>query len=408
MPPASEQLAYLMRGIDRVVPEDELQQRLSEDRPLRVKLGVDPTAPDVHLGWVVVLDVLRRFQELGHTAVLIVGDFTAQVGDPSGTSQTRSRLTPAQVRGYAERCLDMLRGLLLQEPLEIRYNSEWLAVLGMEHVLDLASQVTVAQMLERDDFAQRVRAGKPISLIEFLYPLLQGMDSVAVAADVELGGTDQLWNLLVGRQLQARHGLRPQVAMTVPLLVGTDGKRKMSQSFDNYISVKDSAGEMFGKVMSLPDEVMGQFFLLATRIPEAEISGIEARLASGELHPGEAKRRLGRAIVERYWGGKEAEKAERAFDSVFREHEIPEDVPEAELPADDPVWIPGLLRDVGLVASSSEGRRLITQGAVRVDGTVVESEEIPRSELVGRVTRVGKRRFMRFVYRGGARNTGGG
>ncbi|MDH3470859.1 MAG: tyrosine--tRNA ligase, partial [Acidimicrobiia bacterium] len=251
---AEEQLEILMRGVERVVPEPELAALLAKGKPLRVKLGLDPTAHEVHLGWAVVIGLLRRFQELGHTAVLIVGDFTAQVGDPSGKSETRQRLDDAAVKEYASSVLGEVKNLLSPDNLEIRYNSEWLSKLNMPEVLDLASKVTLAQMMERADFAKRYGDNDPISLIEFMYPLLQGMDSVAVESDIELGGADQLWNLLMGRELQAKHGQPGQVAMTTGLLVGTDGTRKMSQSYDNFISVKDSADEMFGKVMSLPDD----------------------------------------------------------------------------------------------------------------------------------------------------------
>ncbi len=397
MPTVDEQLDHILRGVDRVVPTDELRALLEEGRPLRVKLGVDPTAPDVHLGWAVVLGLLRRFQEMGHVAVLIIGDFTAQVGDPSDVSETRRRLDAAEVQGYAESCVEMLRPLLLPERLEVRPNSEWLGAMDMRDVLELTSQVTVARILEREDFAKRLEANQPVSMIEMLYPLLQAMDSVAVEADVELGGTDQLWNLLVGRDLQARRGQRPQVAVTAPLLVGTDGVRKMSQSYGNYISVRDPAEEMFGKVMSIPDEVMGDYFLLATDVPAAEIAAVEAGLAAGELHPGDVKRRLGRAVVERYWGAAAAAGAEAAFDRVFREGAAPPDVAEHPLPGTEEIWLPALLKEAGSVSSTSEAKRLIAQGAVRVDGEPLAGEDVAAADLAGRVVRVGKRRFVRFV-----------
>ncbi len=397
MPTVDEQLDHILRGVDRVVPTDELRALLEEGRPLRVKLGVDPTAPDVHLGWAVVLGLLRRFQEMGHVAVLIIGDFTAQVGDPSDVSETRRRLDAGEVQGYAESCVEMLRPLLLPERLEVRPNSEWLGAMDMRDVLELTSQVTVARILEREDFAKRLEANQPVSMIEMLYPLLQAMDSVAVEADVELGGTDQLWNLLVGRDLQARRGQRPQVAVTAPLLVGTDGVRKMSQSYGNYISVRDPAEEMFGKVMSIPDEVMGDYFLLATDVPAAEIAAVEAGLAAGELHPGDVKRRLGRAVVERYWGAAAAAGAEAAFDRVFREGAAPPDVAEHPLPGTEEIWLPALLKEAGSVSSTSEAKRLIAQGAVRVDGEPLAGEDVAAADLAGRVVRVGKRRFVRFV-----------
>ena len=323
----TENLNSLLRGTDTVLPEGDLEGRLTEGRPLRVKLGMDPTAPAVTLGWAVVLRKLRRFQEAGHTAVLIVGDFTAQVGDPSGKSETRRRLSADEVRGHAESVLTGFRKVLLPDRLEIRYNSEWLAGMDMADVLDMTAQVTVAQMLERSDFANRFDAHQPISVMEFMYPLLQGMDSVAVEADVELGGADQLWNLMMGRVLQERHGQRPQIAMTMPLLIGTDGEHKMSQSLGNYIGIDESSDEMFGKVMSIPDKLMVQYFELATGVPLEEIAEIREGLASGELHPGYVKRRLAREIVDLYHGAGAGPTSEAAFDQVFKRHEVPDVVP---------------------------------------------------------------------------------
>ncbi len=392
-----EQLAYLTETVDTVLPEGELLAKLQEGRPLRVKLGVDPTAPDVTLGWAVVFDLLRRFQEMGHVAVLILGDFTAQVGDPSERSETRKRLTPEEVNAHAERVLPVIEELLAPERLEIRPNSEWLAQMGMHDVLELTSKMTVARIMDREDFAKRWAAHEPISMIEFMYPLLQGMDSVAVEADIEIGGADQLWNLLVGREIQERYGQRPQTVMTVPLLVGTDGKRKMSQSLGNYISVRDDAADMFGKVMSIPDEVMPEWFLLAAGAPRSEVESIRAGLASGDLHPGALKRELARRIVARYHGDDAADRAEQAFDRVFVQHEAPADVPEHPLPAQDPVWLPAALAEAGVVASNSEARRLIAQGAVRIEGEKITDERVPADRLRGRIVKVGKRRFVRFV-----------
>ena len=312
-----EQLDKLMRGADTLLPRDGLRAKLEEGRPLRVKLGMDPTAPSVTLGWAVVLRKLRDFQELGHTAVLIVGDFTAQVGDPSGKSETRKRLSREKVQGYADNLLDQFSKVLLPDNLEIRYNSEWLAPLDMQDVLSLTSHVTVAQMLEREDFSNRFETNKPISVMEFMYPLLQGMDSFAVDADVELGGSDQLWNHMMGRTLQQRHGKPAQIVLTMPLLVGTDGVQKMSQSLGNYIGVTDEPNDMFGKVMSIPDELMESWFTLATSTPASEIKDLMGQLATGEIHPGLLKRRLGRAIVDEYHpeGGVAAE---AAFDQLFK------------------------------------------------------------------------------------------
>jgi len=379
-----------------VVPRDELAAKLDLGRPLRVKLGLDPTAPAVTLGWAVVLRKLRQFQELGHTAVLIVGDFTAQVGDPSAKDAQRKRLTAEEVNGYAEKVLGQFERVLLPDNLEIRRNSEWLAGFDMYGLLELTSAATVAQMMERSDFAKRFHGGVPISVMEFLYPLLQGYDSVAVEADVELGGSDQLWNLMMGRVVQERYGQEPQVALTMPLLVGTDGIQKMSQSLGNYIGVEDSPSDMFGKTMSIPDEAMGEWFRLAADYDDDAVAGIEAGLDSGELHPNEAKRELARAVVALYHGQDAARESEKGFDQVFREGGVPDDLEEISLPEEDPVAMPGLIRDAfGL--SGSEARRMISQGAVRLDDQVVSDQEILRVELAGKVLRVGKRRFARLV-----------
>lgn len=393
---SARELDRILRHTDKVVPEAELESKLSLDRPLRVKLGLDPTAPAVTLGWAVVLRKLRHFQELGHTAVLIVGDFTAQVGDPSDKSAQRKRLSAEEVNGYADNLLGQFERVLLSDNLEVRRNSEWLAGLDMYGLLELTSSATVAQMLERSDFATRYRDGVPISVMEFLYPLLQGYDSVAVEADVELGGSDQLWNLMMGRVVQERYGQEPQVAMTMPLLVGTDGANKMSQSLGNYIGVEDQPADMFGKTMSIPDEVMPEWFRLAADLEPAAVTQIQQALTSGELHPGEAKRRLGRDIVELYWGAEEARKAEAAFDQVFRSGGVPDDVPTHILPDDDPVVVASLIREVFDV-SGSEARRLISQGAVSVDGEGITETEVPRDLLSGRVLKVGKRRFAKMT-----------
>ncbi|HSJ29530.1 MAG TPA: tyrosine--tRNA ligase [Acidimicrobiia bacterium] len=389
-------LSKLMRGVDVVQPPAGLEAKLAEGRPMRVKLGLDPTAPAVTLGWAVVLRKLRHFQEAGHTAVLIVGDFTAQVGDPSGKSETRNRLTREEVRGYADSVLTEFRRVLLPEPLEIRYNSEWLGEFDMTGVLELTSKATVAQMLERGDFANRFRANNPISVMEFLYPLLQGYDSVAVEADVELGGSDQLWNLMMGREVQRGYGMEPQVALTLPLLIGTDGVHKMSQSLGNYIGVADAPEEQFGRTMSIPDELIVQWLELATELDLEEVRSIEAGLAAGDLHPNATKRRLAREIVALYHGTEAARAAEDHFDTVHRRREVPDDVPVHVLEHGERVALAGLIRDAGLAASGGEARRLIQQGAVKVDGEVVRDLEVDRSRLTGTVLQVGKRKFVRL------------
>lgn len=401
MPTASEQFEYITRTVDVTLPEgallSQLERAVQTGVPLRVKLGVDPTAPDVTLGWAVVFDLLRRFQEMGHTAVLILGDFTAQVGDPSGKSSTRKRLTDEQVNAYADRCLPTIKSLLLEENLEIRRNSEWLGAMDMADVLTMTAQVTVARLMDREDFATRWKANEPISLIEFMYPLLQGTDSVAIKADVEIGGNDQLLNLLMGRDLQEKAGQAPQSVATVPLLVGTDGVMKMSQSIGNYISVREDAGEMFGKTMSIPDDLLGQWFRLAAGSTAAEVAAIETGLADGSLHPGEQKRLLARRVVERYHGEGSGAVAEAAFDQIFRKGGAPDEIAVAPLPEGDEIWIPGALLQAGLVASNGEGRRMLDQGAIKVNGERVDDETVPRSVLVDAVVQVGKRRFVRFT-----------
>lgn len=395
MAPSPTDLTRLLRRTESVVPRHDLESRIG--RPLRVKLGLDPTAPAVTLGWAVVLRKLRDFQEQGHTAVLIVGDFTAQVGDPSQKSDTRRRLSAEEVRGYAQAVLTQFEKVLLPEPLEIRYNSEWLAKLNMNEILDLTSTATVAQMLERGDFAKRYESNNPISVMEFMYPFLQGYDSVAVQADVELGGSDQLWNLMMGRVIQERYGQEPQVAMTTPLLLGTDGVAKMSQSLGNYIGVDEPPAEMYGKVMSIPDSLMEHWFRLATELTPTEIDDLVKGSQDGSVHPRDAKRLLARSITELYWDADAAREAEAGFDRVFVRHLAPEQVDELGLPPGDPIHLSTVLRDAGLVGSSSEARRLLKQGAISIDGTRVQDESVARNVLVDAVVQIGKRRFVRFV-----------
>jgi len=396
MKPAHEQLEHITQSVDISLPEGALLALLEEDRPLRVKLGVDPTAPDVTLGWAVVFDLLRRFQEMGHTAVLIVGDFTAQVGDPSEKSETRKRLSAAEVRMYAEHLLPVIKTQLLSEHLEIRYNSEWLGAMDMHDVLELTSEFTVARIMDRDDFTKRWVAHEPISMIEFMYPLLQGMDSVATRSDIEIGGTDQLWNLLVGRDLQERRGQPGQAVATVPLLVGTDGVKKMSQSLGNYISVRDEPEDMFGKVMSIPDDAMPDWYRLAAMATRSEVEALGEELADGTVHPGEAKRELGRRVVTIHHDTHAAQSAEAAFDRLFRAHEVPDDVPVHAISAEGEVSLPAVLADADLVASRSEGRRMIKQGAVKIAGERADSEFVDVSLIKDSVIQVGKRRFVRI------------
>jgi tyrosyl-tRNA synthetase len=391
-----EQLDLALRYADRVAPEALLAEKLQLGRPLRVKLGLDPTAPAVTLGWAVVLRKLRQFQEMGHTAVLIVGDFTAQVGDPSQRNETRKRLTSEEVNEFAENVLRQFGHVLLEENLEIRRNSEWLAPMDMAHLLELTSAATVAQMMERQDFSKRYAEGTPISVMEFLYPLFQGYDSVAVEADIELGGSDQLWNLMMGRTVQERYGMDPQVALTLPLLVGTDGTQKMSQSLGNYIGVEDDPSEMFGKTMSLPDEAMEHWFQLAADFDPDRVDQIMSDIASGSVHPNQAKRLLARGVVALYHGDDAATAAEAEFDQVFKHRGVPDEIDSFQMPAGETVNLPALIRDA-FGGSGSDARRLLQQGAVRVDGDQITDQEVDRDRLVGQVLQVGKRKFVKLV-----------
>jgi tyrosyl-tRNA synthetase len=389
---------------DRLISEAELERKLAKGRPLRVKLGIDPTASDIHLGFAVVLRKLRQFQEHGHTAVLILGDYTAQIGDPSGRSVTRPRLSKEQVDEYAATYVDQLHQILLPEPLEIRRNSEWLATMDIEDVLRLTSRATVAQMLQRDDFSKRYTEGHPISVMELLYPLLQGWDSVMVEADVELGGSDQLWNFLVARDLQEQEGQEAQVVLTMPLLVGLDGAQKMSKSLGNYVGIAEAPAEQFGKLMSVPDALMKQYFELATAWPLERAQAVEHALEQGELKPVDAKRLLARSVVDLYHGEGAGEAAESEFDKVFVARDVPEDVPDVSIPSelvrDGVVRVATLLAHAfpSAVPSNKEGRRKIQQGGVRLDGEVVKDADaaLAPADVDGKLLQLGRRNWARL------------
>jgi tyrosyl-tRNA synthetase len=401
---ASSALPRLLAGAADVIPADGLQEKLSLDRPLRVKLGIDPSRPDLHLGHAVVLRKLRHFQDAGHVAVLIVGDFTGRVGDPSGQSETRPFLTGEEIETNATTYLEQAGTVLDMSSAEVRRNSEWLAGMGMADVLRLTSVYTVARMLERDDFRKRYEEGKPISVVEFLYPLMQAMDSVAVRADIELGGTDQTFNLLVGRDIQRSYGQDPQIVLTMPLLEGIDGEHKMSKSFDNWVALTDPPEQMFGKLMRIPDHLITKYLLLAADLDPSEVARIEAGMVDGSLKPVEEKRRMARAVVELYQGPGAGTEAERQFDRVHRERRAPERIEEAEIPVeaakgkDGLVWLPQLMATLGLAPSRSAARRLIEQGGVRLDGEAVTdpSAEYPVGELQGKVLQVSRRRFLKL------------
>jgi len=394
-----DQLHVISSGTADIVPLADLRKKLDSGRKLRIKLGVDPTAPDLHLGHAVPLRKLRQFQDLGHQVVLIIGDFTALIGDPSGRSTTRPALTREQIDANATTYIEQAFKILDPERTEMRRNSDWLGELDFEAVLRLTSQFTVARILERDDFQKRYREGIGISLHELLYPMAQAYDSVAVEADVEMGGTDQLFNLLAGRELMEKSGMEPQVCLTLPLLEGTDGIQKMSKSYGNYIGLTDEPADMFGKVMSIPDELMLKYYRLCTPLEVDEVDQVEAGLADGSLHPNQAKRRLAREIVGLYHGVGASGAAEGAFDRVFKQHDIPEDVPEVALQLAEEVHLPALLKDLGLVGSNGEGRRMIDQGAVRIAGEPVAAGtfDVPVSTVLGCVVQVGKRRYARVV-----------
>jgi tyrosyl-tRNA synthetase len=379
-------LERIYRNAVDVIPRDELDRRLSSSESLRVKLGIDPTAPDIHLGFMVVLKKLREFQDLGHTAVLVVGDYTARVGDPSGRSKTRPVLSPEEIEANTRTYLEQAYLVLDPEKTEVRRNSEWLAGLSLADVIEFTRATTVARILERDDFSKRFSAGDPITLTELLYPLMQAYDSVALDADVELGGTDQLYNLLMGRHVMEYYGKRPQGVLTTPLLVGTDGAMKMSKSLGNYIGVTDPPNEMFGKVMNIPDHLMPDYYslLLDRSMPDAE--------------PVEQKRELARSIVRMFHGENAAAEAERTFDAVVR-RQVPEKVPEVELSGDGELWIVDLITLAGFASTNGEARRFIRGGAVRLDGEVIEDEtlSLEGGDVIGKVLQVGKRRYARFV-----------
>lgn len=401
-----EEWEELVLGAVDVLPQGGLLEQLvrsrAEGRPLRVKLGVDPTAPDIHLGHTVVLRKLAQFQSFGHTAVLIIGDYTGKVGDPSGRSKTRPTLSEEELARNAQTYVEQAAKVLDMEKAELVSNSDWLSALCMNDVLRLTSTVTVARMLERDDFSKRYEKNEPISMLEFMYPLLQGYDSVAVRADIELGGTDQKFNLLMGRTIMESYGLPGQGVMTLPLLVGTDGEQKMSKSYGNYVGVTEAPEEMFGKVMSIPDTAMETYWSLLTGASKSELDDVKDRLAAGEYHPAVAKRDLAERIVSLYHGAGAGLDARSHFDRVFKEKDQPEDMKSVAVPVevvvDGRVWVPRLLTALGLVSSNGEARRVMQQSGVKVDGEVLSDPgaEVDASALSGVVLQVGKRKFVKL------------
>ena len=401
---SEEQLHIIQSGVMNLIPLEDMKKKLDRGTPLNIKLGVDPTSPDLHIGHAVPLRKLRQFQDLGHNVTLIIGDGTALIGDPSGRDSTRPQLTQEKIAENAATYMEQAMKILDPDKTTVAHNSEWIFDLDLPGLLNLLSNFTVARILERDDFSNRYHNQTPIALHEFIYPVMQAYDSVMIKADVELGGNDQLFNLLAGRELMEKKGMEPQVCLTLPLLEGTDGVKKMSKSYGNYIGLTDAPNEQFGKVMSIPDELMTKYFRLATQLPVAEVDQIEADYNAGKLDPNQLKRRLGREIVAAYYDEEAAHEAEEAFDRQFKEHQIPEDIAtvEVELVEDAEkggVYLPKVLADAGLVPSNGEGRRMIDGGGVKIDGEPVapKTYNIPASELSGHVLQVGKRKFARLA-----------
>ncbi len=398
-----EQLAILTRGVMDLISREELAEKLKRSQatgvPLKVKAGFDPTAPDLHLGHTVLIQKLKHFQDLGHDVKFLIGDFTGMIGDPTGKSETRKPLTVEDVKRNAETYKEQIFKILDPGRTEVVFNSTWLEKLTAYDFVRLASQLTVARMLEREDFKVRFENERPISIHEFLYPLVQGYDSVALQADVELGGTDQLFNLLMGRTLQKVWGQEPQVVLTLPLLEGLDGVNKMSKSLGNYIGITESADDIYGKTMSVSDDLMFRYYELLSDLSAGEINELQAGLKAGRLHPKAVKQQLARELTARFQGAEEAARAEANFEKVFRKHELPDDIPEVLCRADGgAIWLPKLLVEAGLVNGSGEGRRLVQQKAVSVDGEKVEDVEyqVPTSGEV--LLKVGKRRFARVRF----------
>ncbi len=400
-----KQLDVIRRGTAEIIPEEELIKKLKrsieEDRPLKVKLGMDPTAPDIHLGHTVVLHKMRQLQELGHDVVLVMGDFTGRIGDPSGRSETRRQLTEEEIKRNVATYKDQVGRIIDINKARLVYNSTWLGALSFSDVVALAAKYTVARMLERDDFERRYKQGIPIGVHEFLYPLMQGYDSVVLKADIELGGTDQKFNLMVGRDLQREFEQEPQVAITMPILEGLDGVQKMSKSLGNYIGISESPHEIYGKTMSITDELITRYFELVTPVSNEDVRKIREDMSSGKLNPRDAKMRLAKVLVTMFHGSEEALAAEKEFIAVFQKGALPDDIPDAVIPQDEldddgTIWLPKLLTAAGLANSTSSGKRSIKQGAVRIDGEKITDPEHRVLVTSGMIVQIGKRKFARL------------
>ena len=389
-------MEYLIERATNINPMDDLEKLLKTQKNLRIKLGVDPTAPDVTLGWYAILRMLRKFQDYGHTAVLILGEFTAQVGDPSGKSETRKVMQENEIDDNAKGVLPIITNILNEDNLEIVSNKDWLSKLTIQDMMELASKTTLAQMMERDDFSKRFNENNPISLLEFFYPLYQGYDSVAVKADIEIGGNDQLWNLMLGREIQKSYDMSPQIAITFPLLVGTDGSKKMSQSLNNYISISDTPENIFGKIMSIPDEIMWDYFTMLTDLELSEIDNFIQNVDKGDTNPFEYKKMLGKLIVTEIYDENSAQAAESSFENITINKNLPENMPEVSIETEIDVHLPNFLTENELTKSNSEARRLIESGSVKINDQKVEILDINTSELIGKTLQVGKRKFLRI------------
>ena len=403
MLPVDEQMRIITSGASKIVPEADLKKKLERGVPLNIKLGVDPTSPDLHLGHAVPLRKMRQFQDLGHRVTLIIGNGTATIGDPSGKNSTRPQLTQEEVEANAATYVSQAMKILDPEKTTIVHNGDWMFPMDLKELLSIASKFTVARILERDDFTKRYQSQTPIALHEFLYPIMQAYDSVKIEADVEMGGSDQLFNLLAGRELMEKMGMEPQIALTMPLLEGTDGTRKMSKSYGNYIGLTDAPADMFGKTMSIPDEMIAKYYRLASSKSLDEVEAIEASLADGTGDPYQLKRALARDLITTYHSAEDAVAAEAEFDRVFKENQLPEDIAEVSLdltPGEDgTVYLAGLLKDAGLAPSAGEARRLIDGGGVKLNGEALEpkSYNLEPARLEGAQIQVGKKKFLRLV-----------
>ena len=389
----------IKRGTFEIIPEEDLvkkiEKSIKENKPLNIKLGCDPSRPDLHIGHSVVLRKLAQFQKLGHTAILIIGDFTGMIGDPSGRNVMRPALSLEETRKNGESYFEQASKILDKEKTKIVYNSEWLSKMNFEDVIKLSSKYTIARMIERDDFTKRYKAGEPISIHEFLYPLAQAMDSVAIESDVELGGTDQKFNLLVGRDIQREFGIEPQVIITTPLLVGTDGVEKMSKSYNNYIGISESPDEIYGKSLSIPDNLIYTYFKLATDISNEELKEIKLQLKDRNINPRDIKRKLARTLVKTYYDEKSAKEAEEGFDKIFIKKETPDEIPEHKI-SNKTMNIIDLILEVNFAPSKSEARRLVTQGGVSIDGERIDNISAIVTFDTEKILKVGKRKFIKL------------